>query len=135
MSPLLVPVLGTLLDRVLPDPKIASDAKVKLLEMQQTGDLAELENATKLALGQLEVNKVEAGTDWFRGGWRPMTGWVCAGGLGYQIIVRPLLAWVSANWLHWTVPPSLETETLMTLLFGMLGLGAYRTTERLKGKA
>jgi hypothetical protein len=30
---------------------------------------------------------------------------------------------------------ALELETLMTLLFGMLGLGWYRTTEKLRGVA
>jgi hypothetical protein len=47
---------------------------------------------------------------------------------------RPIVGWVMSNWLHWTAPPSLEMETLLTLLFGMLGLGAYRTYERVRLK-
>jgi len=37
------------------------------------------------------------------------------------------------NLFGWTLPPQLEMDTLMTVLFGMLGLGAYRTVEKVKG--
>lgn len=131
----LLPLLGPLLDKILPDPKAAAEAKLRALEMAQRGELAVLDADVKLALGQLDINKAEATTDLFRGGWRPMVGWTCAGGLFYQVIARPLLGWIALNWLGWTVLPALEMETLMTLLFGMLGLGGYRTFERIKGKA
>jgi Holin of 3TMs, for gene-transfer release len=63
----LIPVIGTVLEKVLPDPQASADAKIKLMELAQKGELAVLDAETKLALGQLEVNKVEAGTDMFRG--------------------------------------------------------------------
>lgn len=130
-----IPLIGNVLDKILPDPQAAAEAKLRALELAQRGELAELDAATKLALGQLEVNKVEAGTDLFRGGWRPAVGWVCAFGLGYQLVLRPLLGWVGQNWLGWQMPPALELDTMMTLLFGMLGLGAYRMNEKIKGVA
>lgn len=131
----LIPAVASIIDKLIPDPQAAAEAKLKALEMAQKGELAELDAQTRLALSQLEVNKVEAGTDLFRGGWRPATGWTCAGGLFYQILARPILGWVASNLWGWTMPPSLELDTLMTLLFGMLGLGAYRTVERIKGAA
>jgi hypothetical protein len=132
----LIPVIGGVLEKVLPDPQAAADAKVKLLELAQKGELAVLDAETKLAMGQLEVNKVEAGTDMFRGGWRPATGWACVFGLVYQFLVQPLLPWIVALF-GVTVPPlpPIDNETLMVLLTGMLGLGGLRTFERIKGKA
>jgi hypothetical protein len=136
MWPALIPVLGTIFDKLLPDPQQAADAKLRAMEMAQRGELAVLDADMRLALGQLEVNKAEAGTDMFRGGWRPATGWVCVFGLGYQFIAQPLLPWVVALFGVVVPPlPAIDNETLMVLLTGMLGLGGLRTFERVKGKA
>lgn len=129
----LIPVVGSLLDKVIPDPKMAADAKLKALEMAQKGELANLDADVRLALGQMEVNKVEAGTDLFRGGWRPFTGWICALGLGTQFITAPMLTWVSLLFGHNIAFPVLDMSVLLTLLFGMLGLGTLRTQEKIKG--
>jgi hypothetical protein len=132
----LIPVIGTVLEKVLPDPQASAEAKIKLMELAQKGELAVLDAETKMALGQIEVNKVEAGTDMFRGGWRPATGWACVFGLVYQFLLQPLLPWLVAA-LGGSVPPlpPIDNETLMVLLTGMLGLGGLRTFERIKGKA
>lgn len=132
----LIPVLGSIIEKIIPDPQAAADAKLRALEMAQKGELAALDADMRLALGQLEVNKVEASTDVFRGGWRPACGWTCALGLFYSFLLRPLLPWV-VQVAGVNVPPlpPLDSEALMALLFGMLGLGGYRTFERVKGKA
>ena len=136
MWPALIPVLGTIFDKLLHDPQQAAEAKLRAMEMAQRGELAVLDADMRLALGQLEVNKAEAGTDMFRGGWRPATGWVCVFGLAYQFLAQPLLPWGAAV-LGFAVPPlpAIDNETLMVLLTGMLGLGGLRTFERVKGKA
>jgi hypothetical protein len=132
----LIPVIGGILEKVIPDPQTAADAKIKMLELAQKGELAVLDAETKLALGQLEVNKVEAGTDMFRGGWRPATGWACVFGLVYQFLIQPILPWLVAVFGGSVPPlPPIDNETLMVLLTGMLGLGSLRTFERIKGKA
>lgn len=124
-----------IVDKILPDPQAKAQAQLEILRMNQAGEFKEIETDLQLALGQLEVNKIEAAApDLFRGGWRPFIGWTCGGGLFYQIMARPLFGWIAENALGWTHPPSLEMDTLLTLLFGMLGLGGMRTIERLKGK-
>ena len=136
MWPLVIPAITQVLDKIIPDPQAAADAKLKALELAQKGDLAALDAELRLALGQLEVNKAEATTVTFRGGWRPAVGWVCVVGLGYQFILQPLLPWVVALFGAQVPPlPAIDNESLMVLLTGMLGLGGLRTFERVKGKA
>ena len=131
-----LPLITTVLDKVLPDQGAATEAKLKALELAQKGELAVLDADMRLALGQIEVNKVEAGTDLFRGGWRPAVGWVCVAGLGYQLVLRPLLPWLVSVWGVQVPPlPPIDTDTLMVLLTGMLGLGGLRTFEKVKGRA
>lgn len=136
MWQLVIPAITQVLDKIIPDPQAAADAKLKALELAQKGDLTALDAELRLALGQLEVNKAEATTDMFRGGWRPAVGWVCVVGLAYQFILQPLLPWLVALFGAQVPPlPAIDNETLMVLLTGMLGLGGLRTIERVKGKA
>lgn len=122
---------GKLIDKIFPDKTAADAAKLKLFELQQSGELAQLAALQKSDEGQNEVNKIEAQSDsLFKSGWRPAVGWVCVIGLVYTFLAQPLLAWASVNF-DWKTPPNLELEQLLTLLFGMLGLGYYRTREKL----
>jgi hypothetical protein len=135
MWQMIIPVIGNLLDKIIPDPQQAAAAKLEALKLAQQGELASLDAEMRLALGQLEVNKAEAATDTFRGGWRPFAGWVCGTGLAYQFLLQPILPWAVAV-AGVTVPPlpPIDSATLMTLLMGMLGLGGLRTYERVQGK-
>ena len=136
MWQLIIPAITQVLDKIIPDPQAAAEAKLKALELAQKGDLAALDAELRLALGQIEVNKAEAATDMFRGGWRPAVGWVCVVGLAYQFVMQPVLPWVVALFGAQVPPlPAIDNETLMVLLTGMLGLGGLRTIERVKGKA
>lgn len=129
----LIPIFGSLLDKVLPDAKASAEAKIKLMELAQQGELAVLNADMQIALGQIEVNKEEAKSDnLFKSGWRPAVGWVCVTGLIYSFIAQPLLVWASVNF-GWQSPPDLDMGTLITLLMGLLGLGGFRTYEKVKG--
>lgn len=109
---------------------LAAEAR-KLIEdheHERTMKLMELEG--QIAAAQSETNKIEAGSEsLLKSGWRPMVGWVCVSALAYQMVFRPLLSWLSTAYA-WMPPPSLEMDTLLTLLFAILGLGAYRTFEK-----
>ena len=131
----LLPIIGQVLGKVLPDPAEAAEAKIRLAELVQRGELAFLDADVKVALGQMEINKEEAKSgSLFVAGWRPAVGWICAVALSYQFVVRPLLAWYSLI-VTIPVPPELDVATLMTLLFGMLGMGGMRMYEKGKGVA
>lgn len=127
---------GKLIDRLIPDPAQKSAAALELLKLQQSGELATLAADTDLARGQLEVDKVEAASPaTFTSGWRPAVGWVCAAGLASQFLVAPFATWAAALIGHPIAYPSLDIGTLLTLLLGMLGLGAARTVEKIQGVA
>lgn len=131
----LVSMLPGLLDKIIPDPAAAADAKLKALELAQRGELATLDADLRLMLAQADINKAEASTDLFRGGWRPACGWVCAAGLAYTFLLRPVLPWLaSLAGAEVQAMPEIDTDTLMVLLTGMLGLGGLRTVERIRGK-
>lgn len=84
---------------------------------------------------QLRTNLAEAGHgSRFVAGWRPAAGWVCVTGLFYQYVLYPLLIWIWAfAGIGGAPPPSLDMQVMMTLLFGMLGIGAQRSYDKLKG--
>lgn len=128
-------VATKLIDRLFPDKTAAEQAKLKLVEMQMSGELAVLASETDLAKGQMDINRTEAASDrLFVAGWRPSVGWICSLGLGYQFLAHPFLVWL-ATYNGVTVPPNIDTEQLMILLGGMLGFGGFRTYEKLKGVA
>ena len=120
---------GKLIDRLWPDPIQAAAAKLELLKLQQSGDLAQI-------TGQLEINKAEAqNSSVFVAGWRPAIGWVCAMALFYQYLVRPIAQGAFAAAGH-PLPPLVGLDdNLWQLLLGMLGLGGLRTYEKVQGVA
>lgn len=135
MGPLLalLPALTSLLDKVLPDAGAAADAKLRLMELAQSGELAKISAETQIAVSQNEVNKIEAGSNrLFVAGWRPFVGWICACAIGFKYIGGPLLVMVAAWFGHAIELPDIGAEDLMVLLGGMLGLGTLRTVEKVK---
>ena len=83
---------GTVIDKIFPDANEAAKAKMKMMEMQQAGELAYLDADVKVALAQIDVNKTEAASgSLFVAGWRPFIGWVGGGSMAYSIVAYPLL--------------------------------------------
>jgi len=79
---------------------------------------------------QNELNKIEAGhRSLFVAGWRPAIGWICGGGLAFIFLINPIVQWISGN-----PGPDLPTESIMKLVWAMLGMGAMRTVEKLQGR-
>lgn len=125
----LLDIGGKIIDRVWPDPIQAATAKLELIKLQQSGELAAM-------AGQMDINKVEAASaSVFVSGWRPAIGWVCGAGFAVQFVIGPLAEWGSALAGHPVKFPQMDTSTMMPLLLGMLGLGGLRTAEKIQGVA
>jgi hypothetical protein len=131
------------IDKIFPDKDAADRAKLEMMKLQQQGAFKEMELAFEAAKGQMEINKAEAANQSvFVSGWRPAVGWVCVAAYCYNYVAMPLIVWATQAYasfmqLEGKVPSmiTLDTGELTTLLFGMLGIGALRTVEKLKGKA
>lgn len=92
--------------------------------------------ACAIVQGQLDVNKAEASnSSVFVAGWRPAVGWVCAGALLYNFILKPIIAFAFMAAGHQLPPLPGIDDALWQLLMGMLGLGGLRTMEKVKGVA
>ena len=125
----LLDIGGKVMDRVWPDPAQAAAAKLELMKLQQSGELAQI-------AGQMDINRVEAANpSVFVSGWRPSIGWVCSAGFAVQFVIGPLAEWGSALYGHPVKFPQMDTGTMMPLLLGMLGLGGMRTAEKMQGVA
>jgi dienelactone hydrolase len=132
MNPLLVaPVLDlgrSMLERFFPDPEKKAAAEREFMLLLQEQDFRKV-------IAQLEVNAAEAASPHlFVAGWRPFVGWCCGAGFLWATIGHPLAAWAAAA-QGWPVPPSIDTEVLLYVLGGMLGLGGLRSFEKVKGAA
>ncbi len=113
------------------------DRFVETDEEKQAAELIKAKLMMKPSLAQIELNKVEAGhRSIFVAGWRPFIGWVCGLALLWHFILFDLLTWVTVNFFpHVSELPELTgTETLVTVLLSLLGLGAMRTVEKFGGQ-
>lgn len=74
-----------------------------------------------IAAAQSATNTAEASSSsFFVAGWRPFIGWVCGFGFVYSIIGPAVHL------------PVIDTNSMITILGGMLGLGTMRTAEKIK---
>lgn len=123
------PILGPLIERI-PDP----NERARLKAEAEAGLLSAV---AAVIMAQIEVNKAEAShSSVFVAGWRPAIGWICGVALGWNFVVQPILMWVAFLFgVDLVKAPKLETAELMTVLLGMLGLGGYRTFEKMNGVA
>jgi len=102
----LIPIVSSVLDKILPDHQAAADAKLKMLELAQKGELADL-------TARAEIVKTEAASQsWLASSWRPITMLTFTG-----LIV--------ARWFGWAAPNLSEAEYLKLWDIVELGLGGY----------
>ena len=116
----------------------AKQAEITELTMNLQAQAAKLENDTVVA--QAEIDKQEAAsTNVFIAGWRPAVGWACAAAFALNFLLLPIAQWVVqiAGVMGGDGKPlvlfRLDLTTMLPVLLGMLGLGAYRTVEKVNG--
>jgi len=140
MNPLLI---GGIIDTVgrVADSLFTSDEEREKLKIDATKVQTDAYRAeTERAHGQLDINKIEAQhASVFVAGWRPAVGWTGVFAMFYQFVIYPFLGWgwysmQAAGWISAELapPPMIDTEALWVILTGILGLGAYRSAEKIK---
>lgn len=96
-----------------------------------------MENAIKVQLAQIEVNKEEAkSSSIFVSGGRPACIWIGAIALGYASILEPVMRFAAQVCFGYGGGfPVIDTSITMQLLFALLGLGAMRSYDKKQGTA
>lgn len=121
----IIGVVGNVIEKVIPDKSKAAEMKHEIAMSLVNSDLA-----------QMAINKEEAAhPSVFVSGWRPAVGWVCVVALFFNYILSPLVNWACAIWYPTVILPSLDISELLTLLFGLLGMGTLRSYDKAKGTA
>jgi hypothetical protein len=120
---------NTLISRIFPDPAQANEAKLELLKLQQSGELATM-------TAQTDINKEEAkSASILVSGWRPFVGWVCGSAFALHFLLLPLANFFMVANGQKEVVLAFDMQTLLTVLMGLLGLGGMRTYEKVQGVA
>ena len=134
LSLLIGPVMN-LLDKIIPDKDAAAKAKIELLQQEKADALTELQMLFEADKAQIAVNTEEAKhQSIFVAGWRPFIGWVCGAGLAWTFLIQPIVIWITVLCgVPETNLPKIPNDALMELVFCLLGLGGFRTYEKIKG--
>ena len=122
----LLPIVGDVLDKIIPDPTAQAEAKLKLMELAQKGEFTEM--TTKADIIKAETTS----ESWLAQSWRP-------------IMMLTFGALIVARWLGYSAPGISEDEILKLWDIVELGLGGYvigrsvekvvpSITQALKGK-
>lgn len=119
------------------DEPLTAEQKTQLLAQASALEASVLNADLAAIQGQNAINLEEAKSDnLFKSGWRPAVGWVCVSGLAYTFVVKPILPWIVALFGVTVAPmPEIPMGDLSILLSGLLGLGGFRTFEKIRGKA
>jgi len=115
-----------IVDRVWPDATIIEKAKIDQVAKQM-----EIEYSSVLA--QLKINEVEAASPhWFVAAARPAAMWVGVLSLFYSGLGVAIFTWV-AGCFGLPPFPIIDPTAANNILMGLLGLGAARSVEKIKG--
>ena len=107
--------------------EISADKKAEI-----ESKIVELEEAAMQAQNNINLEEAKHKSI-FVAGWRPFIGWVCGVGIAYQFLFHPALVWALLFLDIDVEPPMIDRDGLMALVVPLLGLGAYRTAEKMKG--
>lgn len=121
----IIPAVIDLVGRFIPDPTQKAKAVQELTAMLMEADR-----------GQMAINLEEAKSQsLFVSGWRPFIGWACGAALVYSYLLVPLTMYVAMLAGRPIPRPPVLDANLWELMFGLFGMGALRTIEKLRDKA
>ena len=99
-----------------PELRVQLESQVIQLEMQVQKNLA-------------DIAMIEARKGFWYSGYRPALGWSCTVAFILESVVFRLLRGIFPAFS----PPEFDMELMMPLLFAILGIGAMRTVEKIRG--
>lgn len=78
---------------------------------------------------QIQLNTQELAKNFLNSGWRPIAGWVCVLSIFIDTPLRLILSIFNIGMAH------VDLSSVIQILVGILGVGAMRTYEKIKGVA
>lgn len=126
--------VSTVVNKIWPD---ATEAQKIALQRE----LAAQDGELRLALAQIDVNKVEAASESFwKSGWRPGAGWVgvsaafCATTVPF-FVQTVLWTWSCLRSGEFLPAPTPDLTQVFLMLGQLLGFGYYRSQDKKNGSA
>ena len=101
-----IPIVGKIIERVIPDPDKAAEAKNQLVELAVNGELDELAQRAGV------INTEAKGESWLQRNWRP-------------IVMLVFTGLIVARWLGWSAPDLSEAVELKLFSIVQIGIGGY----------
>jgi hypothetical protein len=118
---------------ISPDKK--AELALKAQELENQVILLQMNSEKAILDGQASINLIEAQSqDKVKSWWRPMVGWTCVAALAIMFIVRPIAQWIVSLAGSSVILPVVDSDTLIGILIPLLGIGGYRTIERVAKK-
>lgn len=112
---------------------LTAEQRTQLLTQAAAMEASILQADLAVIQGQTAINVEEAKSDnLFKSGWRPAVGWVCVFGLALFVTGSMIVPWYLTISGTPFVPPKIDYEPLWGVMMGMLGLGGFRTFEKVK---
>ncbi len=122
----LAPILGKVLDDILPDNSPETTQK-KIDAVSQIVNIIGSSMAS-----QAEINKMAESQPGIFTKWRDAIGWVCAISFAYGFFIKDFIDYYLQ--MNGQPPlPEIDTKDLMVVMSGMLGIGGIDALVRMKG--
>lgn len=127
-----LPIIGDIINAakdIISEVVVDKDKKRELdVRLQELADEMDARYHEEV-MGQIEVNKIEAGhRSIFVAGWRPFIGWVGGASLAWTFILSPMLVQVFE-----LKALEIDTAALIQIVLALLGIGAMRSFDKVKG--
>ena len=109
-----IPLIGSVIERLFPDPKEAANAKLKVMEMQMTGELEVLKQSGTI------ITAESSSEHWLVAAWRPM-------------VMLTFTGLIVARWFGLTteqITPELESQLFDIIKIGIGGYVIGRSVEK-----
>jgi hypothetical protein len=115
---------------------LASTVISKIWPDKSDQERQQLAAAVMVVQGQIDVNKEEAkNPSVFVSGWRPFIGWVCGLACAWNWIGLKIALFAAAYSGNALDMQPADISEMLPVLLGMLGLGGFRTFEKINGVA
>jgi len=124
------------------DPARMAELQIRLAEIAANREAAQagtrLEEMRALLAAdatQAAINLAAAqSSDPFASRWRPAVGWVCVAALAWCYVLGPIAKWaLIVSGANVPLPPTAMDASMGEIVFAALGMGGWRTLDKMRG--